>query len=155
MSTKRKLDFHTADEAIAEIQRLRKEGYTKSKNWNLSQICEHLDKTMTGGMEGFGFRLPWILRKTIIPMVFNRMLKNRQMNSAPTIKRLKPTSPGDTDIDETIDACIATFERAASFPGPIEDYPFLDDLSVNDWRQFMYLHAAHHLGFLSPNHSQT
>lgn len=150
MNTKRSLDFHTADEAIAEIERLRKEGYSKGKNWNLTQVCEHLDKTMSGGMDGFGFRLPWILRKTIIPIVFNRMLKTRKMTSGPTIKRLKPTSPDDSDVDATIDACVRTFRRAESFAGPIEDYPFLDDIAVADWQQFMWMHAAHHLGFLLP-----
>ncbi|TWU54988.1 hypothetical protein Poly51_37370 [Rubripirellula tenax] len=148
---KRTLDFHTGDEVIAEIQNLRSSGYTKTKNWNLTQVCEHLIATMTGGMDGFGFRLPWILRATIIKWIFNRMLKTRKMSSGPTLDRLKPKSEPGSDDDAIIDDCIATIERAKAFAGPIEDYPFLNELKVEDWQQFMWMHAGHHLGFLVPN----
>jgi hypothetical protein len=149
--TKRPLDFHTADEVIAEIEHLRVGGYTKSKNWNLTQICEHLNATTTGGMDGFGFRLPWILRATVIKWIFNRMLKTRKMSSGPTMDRLKPKTDDGPDDDAIIDQCIATIERASAFEGPIENYPFLNELKVSDWQQFMWMHAGHHLGFLIPN----
>ena len=145
--SKRSLDFHTGDEVIAEIEGLRKSGYQQSKNWNLTQICEHLDATMTGGMDGFGFRLPWIFRATIIKWIFRRMLRTRKMSSGPTIERLKPKSAAGADDDNIIDNCIATVERAKTFVGPIEDYPFLDDLDVEDWRQFMWMHAGTSPGF--------
>lgn len=148
---KRTLDFHAGDEVIAEIQNLRSSGYTRTKNWNLTQICEHLNATMTGGMDGFGFRLPWVLRATIIKWIFNRMLKTRKMSSGPTLDRLKPKSEPGSDDDAIIDDCIATIERAKAFAGPIEDYPFLNELKVEDWQQFMWMHAGHHLGFLLPN----
>ena len=150
VTNKRELDFHTGDEVIAEIDRLRADGYTKLKNGNLTQACEHLTATIAGGMDGFGFRLPWILRATIIKWVFNRILRTRKMSSGPTLKRLEPTTEDGPDNDAIIDECIAAIERAKTFPGPMEDYPFLDDLDVDDWRQFMWMHAGHHLGFLIP-----
>lgn len=75
---RRSLDFHSADEVITEINRLRESGYQQLGRWNLSQICEHL-------------------------------------------------------------------------AGTIQDHPMVDDLSVEDWREFMWIHAAHHLGFLVPS----
>lgn len=149
--TRRKLDFHSGDEVIAEINRLRKDGYTKTKNWNLTQICEHLNATMAGGMDGFGFRLPWILRATILKWMFARILRTRKMTSGPTIKRLKPTTESGPDDDSIVDGCIETIHRASSFNGPLEDYPFLNDFKVDDWQQFMWMHAAHHLSFLEPS----
>jgi len=95
----RKLDFHTSDELIAEIERLRSQGYHKTKNWNLTQICEHLTYTMSGGMEGFGFRVPWILRATVIKWVFSRILRTRKMTGGPTLGRLKPKSESGPDDD--------------------------------------------------------
>lgn len=147
----RTLDFHTGGEVIAEIERLRSGGYTKTKNWNLTQICEHLTATMRGGMEGFGFRVPWILRATIIKFIFSRMLRKRKMMSGPTLDRLKPKSDEGADDDAIIDDCIDTIRKAQTFDGSLEDYPFVDNLEVEDWRQFMWMHAAHHLGFLIPN----
>lgn len=152
VSRKRKLDFQTGDEVIAEIQRLRRDGYTIGKNWNLTQACEHLNATMLGGMDGFGFRLPWILRATVIRWIFNRKLRTRKMSSGPTLARLKPTTDSRSDDETIIEECLATIERAKSFEGSLDDYPFLDDLKTEDWRQFMWMHAGHHLGFLSPKH---
>jgi hypothetical protein len=149
-SGRRSLDFQTADEVIAEIQRLSSAGYARMKNWNLTQVCEHLTATMSGGMDGFGFRLPWILRATIIKWIFSRMLKTRKMPSGPTMDRLKPKSDGLGENDTVIDACIETIERANAYQGPMEEYPFLNELKVEDWQQFMWMHASHHLGFLIP-----
>lgn len=148
---KRHLDFSQADQVISEIESLRRSGYVKTKNWNLTQICEHLSKTMTGGMDGFGFRMPWILRATVIKWVFNRMLRTRKMTSGPTIKRLKPTASDTAEDDQVIDGCIEAIGRAEAFDGSLDDYPFLDNLNPDDWRQFMWMHAAHHLGFLHPH----
>ncbi|MFG0261718.1 MAG: DUF1569 domain-containing protein, partial [Novipirellula sp. JB048] len=112
MNTKRKLDFRTGDEVIAEIERLRQGDYTPLKNWNLTQICEHLDATLSGGMDGLGFRLPWILRATVGQWIFYRVLKTRHMSSVPTLKRLEPASPDGADDDAVIDRGIATVRRA-------------------------------------------
>ncbi|MCO8123066.1 DUF1569 domain-containing protein [Stieleria sp. TO1_6] len=152
---KRILDFHTGEDVIAEINRLRQDGYRKTKNWNLTQACEHLNLTMTGGMEGFGFRLPWILRATVIKWVINRIFRTRKMSSAPTIDRLKPKTEDGPDDDGVIDDCIATIRQAERFDGSLEDYPFLDNLKPDDWRQFMWIHAAHHLGFFVANGEET
>ncbi len=149
----RTVDFHSGDEVIADIEHLRRAGYTKTKNWNLTQVCEHLSATMKGGMDGFGFRLPWILRNTVVKWMFARMLRKRKMpNGAPTFARLKPT-PEIEDDDAIIDDCIATIKRAETFDGSLEDYAPLDHLTADDWREFSWLHASHHLRFLVPNDS--
>ena len=146
---KRVLDFHSGEEVIAEIERLRGSQYQKLKNWNLTQVCDHLQKTMAGGMDGFGFRLPWILRATFMKWGFGYYLKKRRLSSgAPTFSVLKPEPSEEQDDDALIDECIATVHRAENFDGSLEDYPLLDNLTPDTWRQFMWIHAAHHLGYL-------
>ncbi len=148
---RRQLDLRSGDEVIKEIERLREGGYEKAKNWNLTQVCEHLDATMTGGMDGFGFRLPWILRATVMKWAFRHFLKRRVLLSgAPTFPILKPAASGTDDDAETIAHCVATIQRASEFSGSLDDYALLDNLSVADWRDFMWIHAAHHLSFLRP-----
>lgn len=149
-ATKRRLDFHTADEVIAEIDRLRTGGYDKLKNWNLTQNCEHLTATMLAGLEGMGTRMPRILRVTVFRWIFAWMLRRRKMLSAPTAPELRPTSPGDTDDDAIIDRCIETLRRAAARDQPIDRHPLLENMPATDWQQINYIHAAHHLGFLQP-----
>jgi hypothetical protein len=61
----RQLDFRTGEEVLAEIDRLERVGYDRGKNWNLTQICEHLERTMRMGLKDSPFRFPWILRTTV------------------------------------------------------------------------------------------
>ena len=153
--TRRELDFRSADEVIADIHFLQECGYKTLKNWNLTQICEHLTATMDVALRPSGKRAPWILRATIFRWFVSRMLKTRRiMSGAPTLKQLIPQSPPETEDREQIEKCIAKLREAESYPGPIRDYPLLDDFSVEDWKSFMWLHAAHHLSFLVPKPSQ-
>lgn len=149
--SKRELDFRSAEDVIAEIERLRINGYSRSKRWNLTQACEHLTKTMEGEMNGLGFRLPRILRRTVGDWMTRRVLKTRSMPSVPTLPSLKPTFGGDREDPAVIERCVATLRQAESFDGSLDDYPFVDGLTHQQWRQFMWIHAAHHLGFLVPN----
>lgn len=55
--------------------------------------------------------------------------------------------------DVIIDACVDSCRRADGFNGSMEEYALLDNLSVDDWRDFMWIHAAHHLSFLIPMNS--
>ena len=148
---RRTVDFRSADEIIRDINLLRAQGYEMTGKWNLTQICQHLTGTMDGGMDGFGFRVPWILRATIIEWGYRYALKKRKLGSGfPTIKILRPTHSDAADNDTLIDACIASCQRVDTFSGSLEDYALLDNLSVDDWRNFMWIHAAHHLSFLIP-----
>lgn len=153
---RREIDFRSADEVIRDIHNLQEEGYRKLGKWNLTQICQHLEGTMNGGMDGFGFRLPWILRATVIKWGFRFALKRRKLGSGfPTFRVLKPTWTEADDDNSAIDSCVKSCERAESFDGSLEDYPLLNNLSVEDWRDFMWLHASHHLSFLIPSGSES
>ena len=150
MNAKRKLNFENADQVIKDIESLRSAGYQQLKNWNLTQICDHLTRVMVGEMDGLGFRLPWILRRTVGVMMTNHVLKKRRMPTVPTLPSMKP-EPQTHDSEEVINACVAAVRRTESFAGSLADYPFVDGLTHDQWRQFMWIHAAHHLGYLIPN----
>lgn len=153
----RQLDFSTGDAVIAEIDRLEKGGYQKGKSWNLTQICDHLDRTM--GIivrnEKLGISVPWIVRATIGKFFIGRMLRERKVPggvfrvSAP--KKLLPQDVAPTeDVPAKIEQCRQTIRDAMALSGPIKDYPLVDNLSAEEWRQLMWIHAAHHLGYLIP-----
>lgn len=148
---RRDLDFTCAEDVIRDVNHLRTSGYSHLGQWNLSQVCEHLTATMKGAMDGFGFRLPWVLRATILKWAFRYFLKRRRLRpGAPTFRMLKPKHTQSDDDDTLIDECIQICQRVADFQGPIENYPLLDNVNVDEWRDFMWIHAAHHLGFLVP-----
>ena len=149
-SRKRRLLFNSANDVREEIEKLQRQDYRKLKNWNLSQICEHLTKTMQGEMDGLGFRLPWILRKTVGSWLTAWVLRTQSMPSVPTLPSLKPIHQFESDNDETIRKCIDTLQTVEAFDGSLREYPFVDGITHEQWRQFMWIHAAHHLGFLHP-----
>lgn len=148
--SRRKLDLLSAEDVVNEIERLQCNGYTRLKKWNLTQACEHLTKTMEGEMNGLGFRIPWILRRTVGKWMTLRLLKKRTMPSVPTLPSLRPTSNNSVDDPAVIERCIAAIRKSESFDGSLDDYPFVDGLHHEQWRQFMWIHAAHHLSFLVP-----
>lgn len=148
---RRTVDFKSAKEVMDDILCLRADGYDRVGNWNLTQMCQHLTETMNGGIDGFGFRAPWIFRATLIKWIFHYSLRKRRLISgAPTINALKPTHTGSAEDDAAIEACLEACRRADAYDGSMEDYALLDDLSVDQWREFMWLHASHHLSFLIP-----
>lgn len=150
---KRTLDLRTGDDVISEIRRLAADGYDRAGNWSLTQICDHVEKAITGTMKGIGFRAPWIFRVTLGQWFVNSALRN---NRAPNIKIPAPkpfvptAAPSPTDDPAVIERCIAAIEEAKAFPGPMKDYPIVNEISVDDWRRMMWIHAAHHLAFLIP-----
>lgn len=148
---RRTIDFRSAEEVIQDINMLRDSGYQRAGKWNLTQVCQHLTATMDGGMDGFGFRLPWVLRATVIKWGFRYALKTRKLASGfPTFRVLRPTHADDVDDNLVIDACIKSCNRAQGFTGSMEEYALLNNLSVAEWQAFMWIHASHHLSFLIP-----
>ena len=149
----RTLDFRTLDDAVAEIERLARDGYRRTGKWGLTEICEHLTRTMRLGMDGTGQPLPWIVRKTVGPWLLRRTIARRRMLAglpAPPVVQPSPTETPERDDPETIARCVATLREAAAFEGPLVRFPLADGVSVTQWRELATVHAAHHLGFLVP-----
>lgn len=147
---RRPLTLRSADDVLEEIDRLQATGYDRAGNWSLAQICQHLDKTMTGGLDGFGFKLPWILRATVGNFLVRRIIKKGRMARFSAPKKVLPRIDGATDDLEVIDKCRATLRRAAAAAGPLPPYPLATKMSLDDWKQLQWIHASHHLGFLVP-----
>jgi hypothetical protein len=150
----RALSFRSSQEVLDEIDRLERVGYVKGKNWSLSQNCEHIGKTLAMGMHGAPFRLPWLLRKTIGPMVVGWIVRHGRMPgmlklSAPKPLLPKPVKKGDDD-PARIEWCRSMIREADAFAGPLPPYPLMDDMKLEDWKMLNWIHAGHHLGYLIP-----
>ncbi|MCA9239186.1 MAG: DUF1569 domain-containing protein [Planctomycetales bacterium] len=147
---KRKLAFDSFDQVIDEIERLRSRGYTPQGQWNLSQVCEHLTRTMRAGMDGGLKLMPWILRATILRFMANRIINSGNMPSGFTAPSESVPPDHKEDDPAKIDKCIATLRETAAFAGPLPPHPFSTGMTLEKWKRLMQVHAAHHLGFLQP-----
>ena len=57
-------------------------GHTTVGNWSLGQICSHPTRSLTWTVEGFPKLAPWVVRKTIGPMILSRI----HLSSNPTCR---------------------------------------------------------------------
>ena len=152
---RRPLKFDLLQTSVEEIQELREHGYTMAGNWNLSQICQHLSKTLKISIEGAPFRLPFLLRPFARWLLFDSVMRGR-----PTRLPLIAPSQFQPDEPENVDQHIANYQElvgkvTAADAQLISDHPVFGRVSLEEWRKFHCWHAAHHLSFLQPTTDPT
>jgi hypothetical protein len=146
---RRSLRFAAYEDAIAEIDRLFHDGYEASSHWTLGQICRHLSFYLRGSLEGFGSKLPWIVRILVGPLVLRRILRSGRMpDNAPTIPKSVPGE--EADEAAAVAEARLLLERLARHTGELHPSPLFGKLSPQRWRELHLIHAAHHLSFLEP-----
>jgi uncharacterized protein DUF1569 len=146
---RRPLDFQTFDEAIADVDRLHKGGWTRGGNWSLAQVCSHLALFVRGSLEGFtGPRAPWHLR-VLAPLIVWWMRKKRGMPEGVKIpESLLPTA--QLNEESEVEELKKLLQRFQEHKGPLHPSPFAGNISYETWRDLHLIHCAHHLSFLHP-----
>ncbi len=146
---RRSLDFHNWPEVLADVQQLRRAGYDRAGNWDLSQIVDHVGEGLRTALHGTNHRANWIIRKLLGPLVLRQILRTRRMKSGIKVPAWWLPGPGH-DESAAIDklrADIAAFEAMTTRPFP---HPFFGPLTKQQWNELALIHAAHHLSFLTP-----
>lgn len=147
-STRRTLRFDDYAAARAEIERLRGSAYAMLGQWNLGQICAHLNYYYRGSLDGFGFNMPWILRVTLGNWLWASWMKTGQMKAG--MNTVAASRPGpDTDDAQEIETALTLLTRLET-QRDLHPSPLFGNLNVDQWRQLHLLHTAHHLSFLQP-----
>ncbi|MCB1193193.1 MAG: DUF1569 domain-containing protein [Leptospiraceae bacterium] len=146
---RRQIKFTSYTDVINDIENLYAKGYTKLGKWSLGQMCQHLSFYLRGSLDGFGFKLPWIIRK-----VFGRFLLRKQLAN-PVMKTSQPTIPASVYQENSEDAKAVSeakelLSRLSLSNGPLHPSALYDELTVDEWRELHLIHAAHHLSFLIP-----
>jgi Protein of unknown function (DUF1569) len=146
----RQLAFQDYAEVLAEVDRLHRDGYQKLGQWDLAQVCDHLSYFMQGSLDGFTFRVPWLLKVLFGRMVLRRILTERRMKEGgPTPQ--KPLPPPGGDEAAAVERFKQVVERFQSHRGEFHDSPFFGHLTPQQWHDLHLIHAAHHLSFLIPS----
>ena len=146
---RRRLDFQTWEEALADVDRLRRAGYDRAGTWDLSQIVDHIGEGLRTAQSGTEHRANWLIRKVLGPIVLKRILRDRRMKAG--IKVPQWWLPGPTHDElaavERLQSDIAAFQRMTTAPFP---HPFFGTMTKQQWNDLALIHAAHHLSFLVP-----
>jgi hypothetical protein len=144
----RQLDFKDFAEVVAEVDRLHTNGYRKLGQWDLAQVCNHTAYFIQGSLDGFTFRVPWLLKVLFGRLLLRRILKRRRMSAGgPTPQKPLPEPGGDEAL------AVANFkqvvEKFQAHTGDLHASPFFGYLTPQQWWDLHLIHCAHHLGFLA------
>lgn len=145
----RELSFDTYADVIVEIELLETVDYEKLANWNLGQICHHLSYYQKGALDGFGFDLPWLVKYFIGKPMKRKTFKTGRMKAGgQTLKQ----SVANDSIDDAaaIHECKEQL-RLLESAETLQPSPLYGEMTIEEWKRLLLIHAAHHLGFLVPN----
>jgi hypothetical protein len=147
-AARRPLAFASLDEVLTDVDRLL-EGHVTVGRWSLGQICDHLARSITYSLEGFPIRAPWLLRKTLGPLILRRILRSGRFVEG--MKAPRPYQPEPVvEARGQAEALRAAIRRFAARDGPLAEHPLAGAVSRSDWERFHCIHCAHHLSFALP-----
>ena len=151
MPVRRTLSFASLDQVMPDVDRLL-QGHSTVREWSLGQMCNHLTSVITGSVEGFPGKAPWIVRATVGRFIIGRLLSTGRM--AEGIKLPQDFLPKpELDARAEAEALRAALRLFAANPGPMAMHPFFGTLTRAQWDQLHRIHCAHHLSFALPDGS--
>jgi hypothetical protein len=149
VSGRRSLHFNSLDDILAEVDRLGRGPVKSLGNWSPGENLSHIAKTMTCSLDGFHFKMSWLLR------LFCKLMKGRllsmQMPAGFTLSRdgaadLDPSptewTEGARSLRVAVDRLKREDQRAPS--------PAFGVMTREEWDRLHCRHAELHLSFLVP-----
>jgi hypothetical protein len=139
-------------EVRADVARLAAGSYRRCGTWDLATMCDHLARGIEVGLAGTTIPMPMPLRllgPALGPWLLRRMLRTRSMPAG--VKAPGPFVPAEhCECGASVARLNAAIDRAQALAGPMPRHPFFGRWTVGQWRDFMVVHAMHHLSFLVP-----
>jgi hypothetical protein len=146
---RRQLHFADPDAVVREAESLLAKGYTRSGNWSLGQMADHLAQTVERSMDGFTSMLPAPVRWLIRWLVFQKVQRHE-----PLFRRVeapKYLRPGDSVEDRAgVERLKAALARLTAHDAPMHPSPVFGKMTNAEWREVHLWHCEHHLSFLHP-----
>ena len=124
--------------------------------WSLGQTCNHLSTALRFSIEGWPERAPWLLRRTIGPIIGRRILATGLMRDGIALRPESGMIPRpDLDDRAEAEALRGAIPYYQSHADALPEHPFFGPLSRHDWDRLHCIHFAHHLSLLHPTGEST
>jgi hypothetical protein len=146
---RRKLDYASLDELLADADRLSSCPIKTLGNWSAGQIFEHLANVYNGSIDGFAMTFPWPMRMVA------RLFKSKLIHGVmpPGLKLpaegTKQLMPEPISTEEGLAALHEAVARLQREPHRAK-HPVLGDLTRDEWNAIHLNHAGLHMSFLAP-----
>jgi hypothetical protein len=146
---RRTLHFETLDDILAEVDRLDRGPVKSLGNWTPGENLSHIAQTMTCSIDGFHFKMPWMLR------LFCKVMRGRLLSmQMPAGFKLSKKGAADLDPPPTewgdgvrllrtaVERLKREEQRAPS--------PAFGVMTREQWDRLHCRHAELHLSFVVP-----
>ena len=152
--TRREVRYESREEFLADAERLSNIPIHTVGKWTYPQILDHLARTMTASLDGFGFKAPGWARLLIAPFVKNSFLTKTMKpgfnsNSATGRRRRSIPAP-DLSLPAAMVNLRKAMTRIAHEPANAE-HPFFGKLASQEWTSLHLRHAELHMSFVVPD----
>jgi hypothetical protein len=147
-AARRSLEFASLDRVMPDVDQLLA-GHTTVGHWSLGQICNHLTQSLTWTVEGYPKLVPWLVRKTVGPLLLKRILRTGRFPDGIKLPARYLPKPELDDRAEA-EALRAALWHLAAHSGPLADHPMAGPIPRADWERFHCIHCARHLSFALP-----
>ena len=144
---RRKLDYASLEEVLADADRLSSGPVKALGNWSAGQIFRHLALAFNGSMDGITIAFPWYLR--LLAKIFRKKLLAGPMPAGFALpgeggKGLMPPPTSTEEGLADLRAAVARLERE-----PLRArHPMFGDLTREQWNKIHLAHASLHMSFL-------
>ncbi len=148
---RRQVRYESLDDFLADAERLSKTPIHTVGKWSYPQILDHLARTVTASIDGFGFKAPTWARLLIAPFVKNSFLTKTMKAGFNLPKRasaLIPTS--ELTVPAAIENLRNSLVRFRKEPAEAE-HPFFGKLASQEWNSLHLRHAELHMSFVVPD----
>jgi hypothetical protein len=142
------LYFESLSDAIADVDHLHREGWSRAGNWSLGQILDHLNITLRFSFGDIPFYLPMPIRPIVKLVFWPTIVKGKPIRLrgvAP--KKLQPRSEPDESVvvKEFTELVQRHINPNIEF-API--HPVFGRLARQDWLLVQKWHVTHHVNFM-------
>jgi hypothetical protein len=148
---RRQVRYESLDDFLADAERLSNMPIHTVGNWSYPQILDHLARTVTASLDGFGFKAPAWARLLIAPFVKNSFLTKTMkagFNLPKSAAALIPTN--DLTLSAAMENLRKALARFRNEPAGAE-HPFFGKLASQEWNSLHLRHAELHMSFVVPD----
>jgi Protein of unknown function (DUF1569) len=146
---RRKLDYKSYDELLADADRLSSGNAKTLGNWSPGQIFQHLANAFNGSIDGLPGGFPWFIR--VMARIFKKKLIAGPMPAGVKMpdKIAKVVMPQPTSTEVGLANLHAAVSRLKREPHRAT-HPVFGEVSNEEWDTMHLKHASLHMSFLAP-----
>jgi hypothetical protein len=145
---RRKLDYKSFDEFLADVDRLSAGSPKTQGNWSAGQVFQHLANAFNGSIDGFPQAFPWFMRA--IARMFKKKLIGGAMPAGIKMpaKLASAVMPEPTSTETglaNLHAAVSRLKQEAHRAA----HPVFGKITNDEWNTVHLKHASLHMSFLT------